>query len=150
MCLAFVCDRISCKMAKRNEESNSKIICDNLRTPKNKQTLRPYNKQSSSPINEKALHSQHLGHIDQGNSRPNSKSQIPSPCTLRSKSTSPSQSFTKYAGCKWSEPPLPSALPHPPQHWMQTQHMFIQSVAKVKQPEQDFARQLKVLLKVQA
>lgn len=67
--------------------------------------------------------------------------------------TSPGLLAGHYAGCKWNEPPLPSALPLPPQHWMmQTSlsvlhpHRFVKG--SVQQP--DIAQQLKVLLKVQA
>jgi hypothetical protein len=33
--------------------------------------------------------------------------------------TSPGLVAGHYAGCKFTEPPLPSALPQPPQHWLQ-------------------------------
>lgn len=67
--------------------------------------------------------------------------------------TSPGLLAGHYAGCKFSEPPLPSALPLPPQHWMQQQQQQ-QNLKKqhpIKHhPEMDIAHQLKVLLKVQA
>lgn len=67
--------------------------------------------------------------------------------------TSPGLLAGHYAGCKWTEPPLPSALPLPPQHWMmQTSravlHPHLYPKNSVQQP--DIAQQLKVLLKVQA
>ncbi|CAH0559408.1 unnamed protein product [Brassicogethes aeneus] len=54
-----------------------------------------------------------------------------------------------YAGCKFSEPPLPSALPLPPQHWMQAPHTANILPFCATKSEQ-LAHQLKVLLKVQA
>lgn len=69
----------------------------------------------------------------------------------RSPRTSPGLVAGHYAGCKWTEPPLPSALPLPPKHWMQTtsaSHSGIFSYGKKCQ--EDIAMQLKVLLKVQA
>ncbi|KAJ3665741.1 hypothetical protein Zmor_001220 [Zophobas morio] len=55
-----------------------------------------------------------------------------------------------YAGCKWTEPPLPSALPPPPQHWMQAPHSHSLPFRQPKPEQQDIDAQLKVLLKVQA
>ncbi|CAG9818364.1 unnamed protein product [Phaedon cochleariae] len=57
-----------------------------------------------------------------------------------------------YAGCKFSEPPLPSALPLPPKHWMQTSRSIrlpFHSIATVID-HRDVTQQLKMLLKVQA
>lgn len=64
--------------------------------------------------------------------------------------TSPGLLAGHYAGCKWTEPPSPSALPLPPRHWMQSSHTVLHpfSLEKPKQP--DIAQQLKVLLKVHA
>lgn len=68
--------------------------------------------------------------------------------------TSPGLLAGHYAGCKFSEPPLPSALPLPPQHWMQQQQqqnsVKMHSPSIKHHPEMDIAHQLKVLLKVQA
>lgn len=55
-----------------------------------------------------------------------------------------------YAGCKWTEPPLPSALPPPPQHWMQAPHSRVLPFRQPKLEQHDIENQLKVLLKVQA
>ncbi|XP_044258256.1 proline-rich nuclear receptor coactivator 2 [Tribolium madens] len=56
-----------------------------------------------------------------------------------------------YAGCKWTEPPLPSALPPPPQHWMQAPpHSRVLPFRQPKPEQHDIENQLKVLLKVQA
>lgn len=64
--------------------------------------------------------------------------------------TSPGLLAGYYAGCKWSEPPLPSALPRPPQHWMPSTST-VQRAFHVKKSEQpDISYQLKVLLNVQA
>ncbi|KAK9747395.1 hypothetical protein QE152_g5340 [Popillia japonica] len=75
---------------------------------------------------------------------------------LKSPRTSPGLLAGHYAGCKFTEPPLPSALPPPPKHWtMQMQHptrttttMFKPEVPELQ--KLDIAHQLKVLLKVQA
>lgn len=63
---------------------------------------------------------------------------------------SPGLSAGHYAGCKFSEPPLPSTLPLPPQHWMQTTRSVRLSFHSAKSDRNDVAQQLKVLLKVQA
>lgn len=67
--------------------------------------------------------------------------------------TSPGLLAGHYAGCKFTEPPLPSALPPPPKHWMQAPHVT-RSTFKPEVSEQlkqlDISHQLKVLLKVQA
>lgn len=81
-----------------------------------------------------------------------------------------------YAGCKWTEPPSPSSLPPPPQHWMQgaraksSEPRWLQNLRSPRPSDQqqpnwsaparafaktsdrgtDIARQLKVLLKVHA
>lgn len=62
---------------------------------------------------------------------------------------SPGMLAGHYAGCKWSEPPLPSALPRPPQHWMPTTPSVKRAFLPEK-PDQPNAYQLKVLLNVQA
>lgn len=68
--------------------------------------------------------------------------------------TSPGLLAGHYAGCKWTEPPLPSALPLPPQHWMQETSAtpaILRPFPKHSGEQQfDIAQQLKVLLKVQA
>lgn len=65
--------------------------------------------------------------------------------------TSPGLLAGHYAGCKFSEPPLPSALPLPPQHWMQTTTRTLQLPFHLnKSNHSDVAQQLKMLLKVQA
>ncbi|XP_018328291.1 proline-rich nuclear receptor coactivator 2-like [Agrilus planipennis] len=63
--------------------------------------------------------------------------------------TSPGLLAGHYAGCKWVEPPLPSALPPPPQHWMQKMSINCKFTKEASQPS-DFTRQLKMLLNVQA
>lgn len=77
----------------------------------------------------------------------NNKSQGNSP------RTSPGLLAGHYAGCKFTEPPSPSALPLPPQHWMQQnqQNKLNNFIGKEKAKDvSDIAHQLKVLLKVQA
>lgn len=67
--------------------------------------------------------------------------------------TSPGLLAGHYAGCKFTEPPLPSALPLPPQHWMQqNQNNVLRAFIEKQKPGEmtDIAHQLKVLLKVQA
>lgn len=86
------------------------------------------------------------------NSNNKNKSQSNSP------RTSPGLLAGHYAGCKFTEPPSPSALPLPPQHWMQQNHHHQQQqriihsfVDREKTLDMyDIAHQLKVLLKVQA
>ncbi|KAJ8919198.1 hypothetical protein NQ315_012186 [Exocentrus adspersus] len=81
------------------------------------------------------------------------KVQPPSPkANLKSSPrTSPGLLAGHYAGCKFLEPPLPSALPLPPQHWMQTTTRTLQLPFRSnKSDHYDVAQQLKVLLKVQA
>ncbi|XP_018574856.1 proline-rich nuclear receptor coactivator 2 [Anoplophora glabripennis] len=64
--------------------------------------------------------------------------------------TSPGLLAGHYAGCKFSEPPSPSALPLPPQHWMQTTTRTLQlPFHSNKSDHNDVAQQLKLLLKVQ-
>lgn len=73
--------------------------------------------------------------------------------TSSSPRTSPGLLAGHYAGCKFSEPPLPSALPLPPQHWMQQPNCntsMTLSPSIKHHPEMDIAHQLKILLKVQA
>ncbi|XP_050498038.1 proline-rich nuclear receptor coactivator 2-like [Diabrotica virgifera virgifera] len=67
--------------------------------------------------------------------------------------TSPGLVAGHYAGCKFSEPPLPSALPLPPKHWMQTarpSRLTFYPTIPVASDHKDVAQQLKMLLKVQA
>lgn len=64
--------------------------------------------------------------------------------------TSPGLLAGHYAGCKWTEPPSPSALPLPPRHWMQSPHGVLHSFSIEKPKQPDIAQQLKVLLKVNA
>jgi len=72
----------------------------------------------------------------------------------RSPRLSPGLLAGHYAGCKWSEPPSPSTLPAPPQHWMQATSPHSIIVPFHEKPnlvgQHDIATQLKVLLKVQA
>ncbi|CAG9863972.1 unnamed protein product [Phyllotreta striolata] len=68
--------------------------------------------------------------------------------------TSPGLTGGFYAGCKFSEPPLPSALPLPPKHWTQTGRpsnlAFHNSTSALASEHKDVTQQLKLLLKVQA
>lgn len=64
--------------------------------------------------------------------------------------TSPGLLAGHYAGCKFSEPPSPSALPLPPKHWMQTSRSVRLPLCTTKSDHIDMASQLKILLKVQA
>lgn len=68
--------------------------------------------------------------------------------------TSPGLVAGHYAGCKFSEPPLPSALPLPPKHWMQIARPsslnFHTAAAALTSDHKDVTQQLKMLLKVQA
>lgn len=76
---------------------------------------------------------------------------VPSNSQGSSPRTSPGLLAGHYAGCKWNEPPLPSALPLPPQHWMlETSHPVLHFSNKNSVQQPDIAQQLKVLLKVQA
>ncbi|KAJ8968008.1 hypothetical protein NQ314_002542 [Rhamnusium bicolor] len=77
-------------------------------------------------------------------------SQSPQGSLGSSPRTSPGLLAGHYAGCKFSEPPLPSALPLPPQHWMQTTRSVRLPFHSTKSDHSDVAQQLKVLLKVQA
>ncbi|KAG5875387.1 hypothetical protein JTB14_023361 [Gonioctena quinquepunctata] len=64
--------------------------------------------------------------------------------------TSPGLVAGHYAGCKFSEPPLPSALPLPPQHWMQSSRTLRLPFHPVVSDHRDVTQQLRMLLKVQA
>lgn len=66
--------------------------------------------------------------------------------------TSPGLLAGHYAGCKFSDPPLPSTLPLPPKHWMQTGRLVLMPFHSSAKSEHciDGTHQLKVLLKVQA
>lgn len=97
--------------------------------------------------------------VTNSNSTNSNSTKTPSPTRGGSPSTSPRTSpgllAGHYAGCKFTEPPLPSALPPPPKHWMQMQHPIRSTTMSYKPevPEQqqlDISHQLKVLLKVQA
>lgn len=99
--------------------------------------------QRSSPDKKGELHLQRLttvsvrSHSPQGNLGSSSR-------------TSPGLLAGHYAGCKFSEPPSPSALPLPPQHWMQATRSVRLPFHSMKSDHNDVANQLKVLLKVQA
>lgn len=98
----------------------------------------------SSPKHFKSISSGDASPQHQGGSSPST-----------SPRTSPGLLAGHYAGCKFTEPPLPSALPPPPQHWMQAPHhgaavFHHQTIAFVKQEPEQLAHQLKILLKVQA
>lgn len=64
--------------------------------------------------------------------------------------TSPGLLAGHYAGCKFSEPPSPSALPLPPKHWTQTTRSVRLPFHTPKSDYIDMASQLKIMLKVQA
>ncbi|RZC34856.1 PNRC domain containing protein [Asbolus verrucosus] len=85
--------------------------------------------------------------LDGGPRRP--KAPRLSPVRVRAPEGSPTGA-AHYAGCKWTEPPLPSALPLPPQHWMQAPHSIALPFRQPKADQHDIENQLKVLLKVQA
>ncbi|XP_050297194.1 proline-rich nuclear receptor coactivator 2-like [Anthonomus grandis grandis] len=97
---------------------------------------------------------------------PSPSSQGGSPLRLspvrRSPSRSPSPRSSPgliagfYAGCKFTEPPSASALPLPPEHWMESKKSVISPFQVINYPSaanqchHDFTQQLKLLLKVQA
>lgn len=76
--------------------------------------------------------------------------QSPQDSSKSSPRTSPGLLAGHYAGCKFSEPPLPSALPLPPEHWKTTTRALQLTFHSNKSDHNDVAQQLKVLLKVQA
>lgn len=148
MCLTYE-KRFASEMAKRNVEGNGKIKCDNTRTTVNKcntsktrspaQDFKNYKCRMQSPESKDHRH------------RTVSLSSSPKTHSL-SPISSKSPDSKQYAGCKWSEPPSPSTLPHPPLSWMQktSQPIFFTRPFQKCQPGQDIAHQLKVLLNVQA
>lgn len=83
-----------------------------------------------------------------------SPSRVTTPPTIGGGSprTSPGLLAGHYAGCKFTEPPLPSALPPPPQHWMQQPHARapVGTPCAAQQSGDQLANQLKLMLKVQA
>lgn len=122
-------------MARKNQEVNGGDCQGKSRSQKNHNTV--YFNNSSPKIDDKVF-----SRLSPSRTPPSAGSPGTSP------RMSPGVLAGHYAGCKWSEPPLPSALPRPPQHWMPTSS--VKHVFRPEKPEQPNAYQLKVLLKVQA
>ncbi|KAL3278903.1 hypothetical protein HHI36_016423 [Cryptolaemus montrouzieri] len=153
MCLTYE-KRTSSEMAKRNVEGNGKVICDNTRTNKNRNNT---SKSRKSPVHGSATNIKSTIHTPEPKNQVRKTVPLPiSPSRMNTGSpvllsTSPTDT-KQYAGCKWTEPPSPSTVPHPPLHWMQrsSQPLFARPFQSICQTENDIAHQLKVLLKVQA
>lgn len=125
-------------MAKKNQEFGKSGYGKprSVKYPNNAKCL-----SGTSPPKGEQIATQRLSPVRVPSSTANSQGSSPR--------TSPGLLAGHYAGCKWTEPPLPSALPLPPQQWMvQTSHHFANRGNSIQQP--DIAQQLKVLLKVQA
>ncbi|KAK9872708.1 hypothetical protein WA026_023413 [Henosepilachna vigintioctopunctata] len=150
MCLTY--ENCTVAMAKRNLESSGKTS-DTPRVIESRNNISRSTKNSVQESNKNSECGKKSPESNDQQNRSVSLSTSPLRTYNRSpirKSISPVESIGKqYAGCKWTEPPSPSALPHPPKHWMQTSKIFARPF-QVCQTEQDFSQQLKVLLKVQA
>lgn len=93
----------------------------------------------------------HINRLSPVKRHPRSPTSSPQGSLGSSPRTSPGLLAGHYAGCKFSEPPSPSALPLPPKHWMQTNRAVrLPFHSSIKSDYSDVAQQLKVLLKVQA
>lgn len=83
-------------------------------------------------------------------------SPVRSPVPEPSPRSSPGLLARHYAGCKFTEPPSASALPLPPQHWMQNNQRSVMlpfqtaTIPCARDQHHNFTQQLKLLLKVQA
>ncbi|KAF5289468.1 hypothetical protein FQR65_LT11841 [Abscondita terminalis] len=127
----------SIKMARKNQEVNGD--CNGKpRSPKNNSAVY-YNSITSTKKEEKVF---------------SRLSPSRTPSSTGSPGTSPRMSpgmlAGHYAGCKWSEPPLPSALPRPPQHWMPTTVSSVKCAFLPEKTDQQDAYPFKVLLNAQA
>lgn len=139
--------RVQLKMAKKKVDFG-KGVYNQPRTRCNSSNTKYFKTISPPPTKNDAERA--------ANFNANATNKTPSPVRGVSPSsnprTSPGLLAGHYAGCKFTEPPLPSALPPPPKHWIQTSHP-VWTTFKPEVPEQqslDIAHQLKVLLKVQA